>query len=47
LISTEGYGISLRKIAVFGVDYCSSATSVITSLVTTYSTIAYVLGTSI
>ncbi len=47
LISSEGFGIDLRKIAVFGVDYCSTAANVAISLVTPYSTIFYVLGTTI
>ncbi len=47
LISSEGFGIDLRKIAVFGDDNCSTATSVTTSLVTPYLTIAYVLGTTV
>ena len=36
LISSEGFGIDLRKIAVFGVDNCSAATSATISLGTAY-----------
>ena len=36
LISSEGFGINLRKIAVFGVDNCSAATSATISLGTAY-----------
>ena len=39
--------MDLRKIAAFGVDYCTPATSVTTSLATAYSSIAYYFGTSI
>ncbi len=37
----------MRKVAAFGVDYCTPATSVTATLITAYSTIAYTLGTSI
>ena len=46
-ISSGGYGMDLRKIAVFGVDYCSSATSVSVTLLTTYAPISYALGSTI
>ena len=39
--------MDLRKIAVFGVDYCSSATSVSVTLLTTYAPISYALGSTI
>ena len=39
--------MDLRKIAAFGVDYCTPATSLSVSLVTAYSSIACTLGTSI
>ena len=39
--------MNFRKIAAFGVDYCSPATSVTTTLVSAYSSITYVPETSI
>lgn len=47
MISTGGTGIEIRKIAAFGVDYCSAATSVSTTIVTAYASIPYVIGTTI
>ena len=37
----------MRKVAAFGVDYCTPVTSLTASLVTAYTLIDYALGTSI
>lgn len=37
----------LRKVAAFGVDQCTPATSFMAALVTAYTNITYTLGTSI
>ena len=36
--------MGLRKVAAFGVDYCTSVTSIGATLVTAYSSINYIIG---